>query len=66
MLTDYKMKKIILLIGIALILFAAYSLLPYILDYPRLSEYGKGYVAGNFIILVVGIAMVYRGIKREK
>jgi len=60
------MKKIMLIVGCLLILLASYQGGRYIFDYNILSEYGKGFIWGNIIILLTGISLVYLGIKKKR
>ena len=60
------MKKILLIIGIVLTLFSVYALLPLVLDFSMLSEYGKGYMAGNLILLFIGALMINYGLRRKR
>ena len=60
------MKKVIIVIGLILTVFSLYNIMPFIADYSRLSEYGKGYFLGNILILFIGIALSYFGLRKKK
>ena len=60
------MKKIILAFGLILIAFSLYSLIPILSNSRKLSEYGKGYVVGNFIVLTVSLLLIIYGLKKRK
>lgn len=60
------MKKIVLVLGILILLISFLSLRSYILDYAILTQYGKGYIWGNIILVSLGIFMIYIGIKKNK
>lgn len=47
-----------MIIGVLLILFAILSSFTYFLDHDRLSNYGKGFVWGKGILLLLGGGMV--------
>jgi len=59
------MKKALLILGAILTLYALYALFPYILDFSKLSEYGKGYIIGNFAMLAVGVVLIIFGVKKK-
>lgn len=50
---------LLLIIGVLLILVGAGSLARYLLDYSVLSPYGKGYVWGNLLLVVIGLTLIY-------
>ena len=60
------MKKLFLFIGIFIVLGSLLSLQSYITDYAVLSQYGKGYIWGKIILAIVGIGLVYVGLKPSK
>ncbi|PKL85927.1 MAG: hypothetical protein CVV22_05185 [Ignavibacteriae bacterium HGW-Ignavibacteriae-1] len=60
------MKKVILTIGIILFIIGMFQGSRYFLDYNVLSHYGKGYVWGSAIILLLGIAFIIIGLKKKK
>lgn len=60
------MKKAALIIGIILSLIGALQGFRYFFDYNVLTQYGKGYVWGSVFLIVIGIILIYLGIKRNK
>ncbi|MCO5251079.1 MAG: hypothetical protein M9949_06615 [Candidatus Kapabacteria bacterium] len=60
------MKKVILAIGIILFLIGLFQGGRYFFDYNVLSHYGKGYVWGSVIILLLGVALIIIGLKKKK
>ena len=59
------MKKVLFVIGIIIILISLISILPYIFDYSDLSRYGKGYITGKAILLLIGIGLLIYGKKKK-
>lgn len=57
------MKKLFLVLGFILTLLGALQTGRYFLDYQVLTEYGKGYVWGSGIMLVLGLIFLYFGLK---
>jgi hypothetical protein len=60
------MKKIILILGIIISLIGIYQSGRYFLDYSTLSQYGKGYVWGSIILFLIGVVLIYLGLKKKK
>jgi len=60
------MKNILLVVGVFLLFVSIYSLTRYFSDYSKLSEYGKGYVWGNFLLLALGILSFLIYLKKRK
>ncbi len=60
------MKKIVLIIGIILSSIGIFQGGRYFLDYNSLSQYGKGFVWGSLIILLIGILFIYFGLRKKK
>jgi len=60
------MKKVILIIGIILFIIGMFQGSRYFLDYTELSHYGKGYVWGSAIILLLGLVFIIIGLKKKK
>lgn len=52
------MRKVLLAIGIILCLIGVFPLFQYIFDYTELSDYGKGFVWGKAVILLIGISLI--------
>jgi hypothetical protein len=59
------MIKIGLVAGIILICYAGYNFISYISYYGNLTDYRKGYVVGNSILLIAGILFIYKNFKRK-
>jgi len=51
-------KKLLLISGIIVRLFALYPLFKYIFDYQQLSEYGQGYIWGKVFLLLFGLVLI--------
>lgn len=60
------MKKILILVGVVAVLLGCIRGGQYFIHYNALSEYGKGFVAGNLILITVGAVLIYLGIKRKR
>ncbi len=52
-------------VGIVITLISLFSILPYIFDYSDLSKYGKGYITGKVLLLLVGIFLIIFGKKKK-
>ena len=53
-------------VGILFVLLALLQGWRYVSDYEVLSSYGKGYIWGNVLLLVVGILLILAGIRRHR
>ncbi|MGF1532831.1 MAG: hypothetical protein ACFCUI_03960 [Bernardetiaceae bacterium] len=51
-------QKIAFYGGIILCLAALFSLMTYIFDYAILSAYGKGFIWGKLLLLLIGILLI--------
>lgn len=51
-------KKLLLIFGIIACVFALVPLLQYIFDYGRLSEYGRGFIWGKALLLIIGAVLI--------
>lgn len=60
------MKKIVLLMGIVLLLFVIPKGIRYFFDYNTLTQYGKGYVWGSIFLLIIGLVLIFLGLKKEQ
>ncbi len=61
-------KKALFFLGLIISIAALYQLFPLLGDYGKLADYGRGYVWGNLIILVIGgaiMALTLSGIKSK-
>jgi len=60
------MKYFLIILGCILLLISIYQSFPYLLDYQYLSEYGKGYIWGNIILLIIGVLLLLLGIRKYR
>ncbi len=60
------MKKIALITGIILSLVGFLQGFRYFSDYNILTQYGKGYVWGSVFLLLIGLGLIYFGIRKKK
>lgn len=60
------MKKITLIFGVILLLVGLFQGGRYFWDYNALSQYGKGFVWGSIILFLVGILLIYLGLRKNK
>lgn len=60
------MKKVVLIIGIVLSLIGFFQGFRYCFDYNTLTHYGKGYVWGSMFLLIIGLVLIYFGLKKKK
>ncbi len=60
------MKVLFLIIGIVFLFLGIMQSYQYIFDYSLLNEYGKGYIWGNIILVVLGIIFIGIYIKKRK
>ncbi|MFC4874485.1 hypothetical protein [Negadavirga shengliensis] len=60
------MKKATIILGFLVLAVSLYNISPYLTDYAALAEYGKGYVWGNIILLMVACILLYVGYRRKK
>jgi len=60
------MKYISILIGAIISIFSIINIGRYIFEYHSLADYGKGYIWGNFILLIIGLFLIFLGLKRKK
>jgi len=54
------------MIGIVLSLIGFFQGFKYFFDYNVLTQYDKGYVWGSIILLVIGLVLIYFGLKKKK
>jgi FtsH-binding integral membrane protein len=59
------MKKIAFIVGIVLSLAGFFQGYKYVFDYNSLTPFGKGYVWGSIILIVIGLVLIYFGLKRK-
>lgn len=52
------MKKLLFYLGLGLSIIGAFSFLKYVIDYNSLSDYGRGYVWGKVLIIIIGIVLI--------
>jgi hypothetical protein len=60
------MKKVLLFVGVILVLLGVFQGGRYIFDYELLSSYGKGYVMGSGLLFLLGVLLIYFGLKKKK
>jgi len=61
------MKKIaLIIIGAMLSIVGCIQAFRYIFDYNTLAQYGKGYVWGSMILLLIGLVLIYFGVRKKK
>ena len=60
------MKYFILIIGGILLLSSTFSIGQYVFDYGELSQYGKGFIWGKILLFIIGLLLIYFGIKKTK
>lgn len=60
------MKKVLLFVGVILVLLGVFQGGRYIFDYELLSSYGKGYVIGSGLLFLLGVLLIYFGLKKKK
>jgi len=58
-------RKIIVIAGSLIFLVGALNVIKYESDYDLLATYGKGFVWGNGVLVLVGFLMVYMGLKKR-
>jgi uncharacterized membrane protein YraQ (UPF0718 family) len=59
------MKYALLTIGIILLILGFVQTGRYILNYDTLTQYGKGYVWGSVLLMIIGGALIYFSTKRN-
>ena len=60
------MKKVTIVIGMVLSLIGFFQGSSYFFDYNNLTNYGKGYVWGSIFLLMIGLVLIYLGLKKKK
>jgi len=60
------MKKWTIVIGVLITLFGLFQSGKFLLDYNTLTQYGKGYVWGSGLLVVIGAFLIIAGLKRKK
>lgn len=60
------MKVALYIIGIFISLFASVKILQIIFSVKALTEYGKGYVLGDVVLLIIGLTIVFFARKKKK
>lgn len=59
------MKKILFIIGVIITILSLLSIIPYIFDFAYLSNYGKGFIAGKILFILIGILLIVIGKKKS-
>jgi len=60
------MKKVLLYAGIIVCLVGLIPLVRYVFDYSQLSNYGKGYIWGKLLIIIIGMIMVLVSLRLKR
>lgn len=60
------MKKVLLYVGIIICLLGLVPLVEYLFDYNKLSDYGKGFIWGKGLMILIGICLVVIGRKGKQ
>jgi uncharacterized membrane protein len=60
------MKNFLRITGFLLVFISLVALIKYVFDYKILSEYGKGFLLGKAVLLIVGVLLIYFGFKKGK
>jgi hypothetical protein len=60
------MKYFLLSLGFLLIFISALNLFKYLSDYFIITDYGKGFIWGNILLLIIGILIFIWGLKKRK
>jgi LPXTG-motif cell wall-anchored protein len=55
------MKYVLIIIGIVLSIIGFVQGYRYIFDFNALTMYGKGYVTGTVVLLILGVALIIAG-----
>jgi len=59
------MKKLIIAIGILFLCYGLYKGGQYLFQIEELTEYGKGYVWGSVIQIIIGCFLIFLGVRRK-
>ncbi len=59
------MKKVALIAGIILSFVGFFQVIGNLAKYNTLTQFGKGYVWGSMMLLVIGLSFVYLGLKKK-
>jgi len=60
------MKKFSLITGLFLSVVGFFQCYKYLFVYETLTQYGKGYVWGSILLLIMGFLLIYLGAKKRK
>jgi multisubunit Na+/H+ antiporter MnhG subunit len=60
------MKIVLYIIGILISLFASIKILQIIFSDTKLSEYSKGYILGNVVLILIGLLLIFLAWKKRK
>jgi len=60
------MKKWIIIIGTVLFLAGLFQGGRFLMDYNSLTQYGKGYVWGSGLLMLLGFIVILIGLKKKK
>ncbi len=59
------MKIFLLILGIVLGVLGSIQTFKYITDYSVLTQYGKGFIWGSIILIIVGVALIYLSFRKK-
>jgi membrane protein DedA with SNARE-associated domain len=60
------MRTFLIILGSFISIASLFALGKYAVDFAELSHYGKGYVIGQAVLLILGVALIYIGAKKKK
>ena len=60
------MKKVLLYVGVIVCLIGIFPLFQYIFDYAKLSDYGKGFIWGKVVIILIGLSLILISRRKNK
>ncbi|MBU1368352.1 MAG: hypothetical protein KJ578_12945 [Bacteroidetes bacterium] len=60
------MKRILIIAGGILVFLSVVPLIQFVFDYNELSDYGRGYIWGNVLLLLIGSLLLFAGIKKKR
>ncbi|NND06484.1 MAG: hypothetical protein HKN87_08890 [Saprospiraceae bacterium] len=59
------MRKMLLILGIMLCLIGTYSLVEYTFDYGELTDYGRGFIWGKALVILIGISLILFSLRKN-
>lgn len=58
--------NLLTLVGVCIVLFALYKILPFLFQTGYYTDFGSGYMIGNGILLLIGGVLIFRGLTRKQ